>query len=404
MRLLISFAALFLSIIFVQLGSGTLGPLDALAGAAHGFTTQQIGMLGSAHYAGFFIGCWASPRLINSIGHSRCFAAFASIGAIAALLHPMIIDPYAWVIMRIGSGAAVAGAYTVVESWLQAKVANENRGRIYGAYRTIDLTGSLAAQLLIAVLDPLSYISYSLIAIFCCLCLLPLTLTTSKAPLITGTPRLQPLKVIAMSPLAAAGVVVVGLTNSSFRMVGPIFGAEIGLSAFEIGIFLAAGVLGGALAQIPVGWLADKFDRRWVLIWTSAAALVISTLIATGLVIQGGWTAFAASFAFGLVAFPLYSVSVAYANDRCPADFIIDLNASLTFLFAVGAIVSPVLAAWLIAEFGSLSLFTYIALVHAALMVFSLFRMTRRAAPDIRTVYRYVPRTSFIIGRLFRRR
>ena len=404
MRLLISFAALFLSIVFVQLGSGTLGPLDALAGAAHGFTTQQIGLLGSAHFAGFFIGCWASPRLINSIGHSRCFAAFASIGAIAALLHPMIVDPYAWAIMRVGSGTAVAGAYTVVESWLQAKLVNENRGRIYGAYRTIDLTSSLAAQLLIAVLDPLSYLSYSLIAIFCCLCLLPLTLTTAKAPAITGTPRLRPLKVIALSPLAAAGVIVVGLTNSSFRMVGPIFGSEIGLSPSEIGIFLAAGVLGGALAQLPVGWLADKFDRRWVMIWISAAAFVISALIASGMAVHGGWSAFVASFAFGLVAFPLYSVSVAYANDRCPADFVVDLNSSLTFLFAIGAIISPLLAAWLIAEFGSQSLFAYIALVHVLLIVFSVFRMRRRAAPDARTTYRYVPRTSFIVSRIFRRK
>ncbi len=32
MRTLISVAALFLSILLVQLGSGTLGPLDALAG------------------------------------------------------------------------------------------------------------------------------------------------------------------------------------------------------------------------------------------------------------------------------------------------------------------------------------------------------------------------------------
>ena len=43
MRLFISFSALFLSVIFLQLSNGGLGPLDALSGIALGFTTEQIG-------------------------------------------------------------------------------------------------------------------------------------------------------------------------------------------------------------------------------------------------------------------------------------------------------------------------------------------------------------------------
>jgi hypothetical protein len=45
MRLLISLSALLISIFFTQLGSGSLGPLDALSGAAKGFSLQDIGYL-----------------------------------------------------------------------------------------------------------------------------------------------------------------------------------------------------------------------------------------------------------------------------------------------------------------------------------------------------------------------
>ena len=96
MRLIISFAALFLSIIFLQLGSGGLGPLDALSGIELNFTTAQIGLLGSAHFVGFFIGCWWAPRLMGSVGHSRAFAAFTAVGTIGILSHMIIIDAYAW--------------------------------------------------------------------------------------------------------------------------------------------------------------------------------------------------------------------------------------------------------------------------------------------------------------------
>ncbi len=92
MRMLISFAALFLSVALLQLSSGGVGPLDALSGIALDFTTQEIGLLGSAHFVGFFIGCWWAPRLMGAVGHSRAFAAFTAAGAIGLLAHMLIID------------------------------------------------------------------------------------------------------------------------------------------------------------------------------------------------------------------------------------------------------------------------------------------------------------------------
>ena len=188
MRLLISFAALFLSVILLQLSTGGVGPLDALSGLALGFDTQAIGMLGSAHFLGFFIGCWWAPRLMGSVGHARAFAAFAAAGAIGLMSHMLVIDPYAWALMRIASGLCVAGCYTVIEAWLQAKVTNKTRGRTMGVYRVVDMTGSLAAQMIISVLEPASYVSYNLLAIVCCAALLPLTLTTVQQPQTPATP------------------------------------------------------------------------------------------------------------------------------------------------------------------------------------------------------------------------
>ena len=48
MRTIISFAALFLSVMLVQLGSGSLAPLDALSGLTLGFSTLEIAAFSSA--------------------------------------------------------------------------------------------------------------------------------------------------------------------------------------------------------------------------------------------------------------------------------------------------------------------------------------------------------------------
>ena len=399
MRMLISFAALFLSVALLQLSSGGVGPLDALSGIALGFSTTQIGLLGSAHFVGFFIGCWWAPRLMGSVGHSRAFAAFTASGAIGLLAHMLIIDPYAWALMRIASGLCVAGCYTVIEAWLQAKVNNETRGRTMGVYRIADMGASLVAQLMIGVLEPASYVSYNLLALLCCAALLPMTLTKVSQPKTPSAPRLRPMLAVARSPLAAAGVIVAALSSASFRMVGPIYGQEVGLRPDQIAYFLAAFVLGGALAQYPIGWLADKFDRRWVLIGLSVAA-VISCMVAN--VIGAGSTAaiMAGAVFFGLTTFPIYSVAAAHAHDFASDDERVELSAALMFFFALGAIASPLVSSTLINWYGPSALFIMIAAGHVALIFFGISRMRARDTVSERTPYVYAPRTSFVIGRL----
>ena len=399
---MISFAALFLSVILLQLSSGGVGPLDVLSGLALGFTRQEIGLLGSAHFLGFFIGCWWAPRLMGSVGHSRAFAAFTAAGSIGLLAHMLVVDPRAWALMRVASGLCVAGCYTVVEAWLQAKVTNETRGRAMGVYRVVDMTGSLAAQMIIGILTPASYVSYNLLAMVCCAALLPLTLTTAEQPSTPSSPRLRPRLPIKRSPLAVAGVLVAALSSASFRMVGPIYGQEVGLSAGQIAWFLAAFVLGGALAQYPVGWLADKFDRRSVLIWLSAAAM-LSCAITIAASDTGTLGVMLAAGFFGLTTFPIYSVSAAHAHDFASDDERVELSAALMFYFALGAIFAPYLASVLIESFGPGALFMMISIGHGALIVFGVFRMWARPTRTHRTAYVYVPRTSFLIGRLLRR-
>jgi len=402
MRLLISFAALFLSVILMQLSTGGVGPLDALSGFALDFSTEEIGMLGSAHFVGFFIGCWLAPRMMGNVGHSRAFAAFTATGAIGLLAHMLIIDPFAWALMRVASGFCVAGCYTVVEAWLQAKVTNETRGRAMGIYRVTDMGASLAAQLMIGILEPASYVSYNLLALICCATLIPLTLTRVSQPETPPAPRLRPMLAIHRSPLAAAGVVVAALSSASFRMVGPVYGTGVGLGADQIAYFLAAFVLGGALAQYPTGWLADKFDRRWVLIWLSVAAIISCILTAT-VTTTDVKTIFILAGLFGFTTFPIYSVASAHAHDFAESHERVELSAALMFFYALGAIAAPYTASTLIDRFGPPALFVMVAVGHGVLVIFGFIRMRVRDTAPNKTNYVYAPRTSFVIGRLLSR-
>lgn len=401
MRLLLTFAPLFLSVLLLQLSTGGVGPLDALSGIALDFTVGQIGLLGSAHFVGFFIGCWWAPRLMGAVGHSRAFAAFTAAGAIGLIAHMTIVDPYAWALMRVASGLCVAGCYTVIEGWMMARLENAERGRVMGSYRIIDMGGSLLAQTMISFLAPADYISYNVLAILCCAALFPLTLTRAEQPAMPAQPRLKPGLAWARSPLAVAAVIVSALSAATFRMIGPLYGKEVGLGTDQIALFLSIYILGGALAQYPAGWLADKFDRRRVLIWISVGAMLSCLLAATT---SDGVTMVMLNAAlFGFTTFPVYSVAAAHAHDFASHEERAELSAALLFFYALGAIAAPWTASQLIAAFGPAALFAMVAVGHLALLGFGLLRMRVGRVRTARTRYVWAPRTSFIIGRLLRR-
>jgi len=223
-------------------------------------------------------------------------------------------------------------------------------------------------------------------------------LTTRVVPDIPKSPRLRVLSSFKLSPLAFSAVVVAGLTGSSIRMVAPVYGNAIGLIKEEIAILMTVFLFGGLIAQLPVGRLADLFDRRWVLIILSLFAATISiilSLIASQYVLY----IYLCSFLFGFATFPIFSVAAAHANDFAEQDKYVDLAASLIFIFGLGSIVSPLLSSTLIDYLGPASLFIFLSLVHILLSIIGGIRMMARPSVTDKTPYMYLPRTSLIFGK-----
>jgi MFS family permease len=185
-------------------------------------------------------------------------------------------------------------------------------------------------------------------------------------------------------------------------MVGPIYGAQVGLEIEQIAYFLSAYVFGGALAQYPIGWFADKYDRRWILIWLSVAA-IMSSIISTSVAYNNTLGIFLIAFGFGFTTFPIYSVAAAHAHDFASSDERVELSASLLIYYAIGAIAAPLFASFLMDSFGPNAMFLLIAFAHLLLVIFGVARMRVRPTVSERTPYIYMPRTSFLIGRLLKR-
>ena len=135
---------------FLLAASGLHGLLLPLRGQAEGFSTAALGLFGTAWAGGFVTGCFFAPRLVRRVGHVRAFGAFAASGAIVALTTGLLIDEYAWIVLRAFTGFTMAGSFMVIESWLNEKATNENRGTVFGLYMMVTYASIMAGQMIVA--------------------------------------------------------------------------------------------------------------------------------------------------------------------------------------------------------------------------------------------------------------
>jgi MFS family permease len=182
-----------------------------------------------------------------------------------------------------------------------------------------------------------------------------------------------------------------GVFSAMFGMAA-VWGSMTGLSVREITLFVAAIYLGGLRFQYPIGWASDLMDRRHLILGLCLAGA--AGMLAAFALPLPFWAQVGAAMVLGGVINPLYSLLIAYTNDYLGAEDMAAASAGLIFLNGLGAIGGPLASGWLMARVGPEGFFLFLGLLFAALAVYTVWRMTRRAAPAAGAGYRNVVPTA----------
>jgi len=283
-------SALFSGVAMLLLGSGLLATLLGVRGTLEGFGDQVLGLIMSAYFLGFFCGTFIAPAAIRRMGHIRSFAFFAAVFTCTVLLHAIWISPLAWGLLRVGTGIAVVALYMVIESWLNASVSGEQRGRVFAVYMAINLVALAIGQQLLRIAPPDSFALFSVVAILVVAAMLPITATRMAQPVLHEAERLGIGRMFRLAPAASVGALVSGLTVGVFWGLGPVYAGRLGLDPDGIAIFMTVTIIGGALLQWPIGRFSDSGDRRRTLaaacLGAALMAGVAMVLVATGVSAQ----------------------------------------------------------------------------------------------------------------------
>lgn len=403
LRAISAILPLLLAAAILLAGNGLQGTLLAVRANLEGFQTPMIGVLMSAYFGGFVLGCRLNPTFIKSVGHIRTFLALASIASASALIHPLVVQVWVWALLRAVTGYCFAGLIMVIESWINERATNRNRGQILSVYRVIDLTATTTGNALLATANPADFHLFAIVSILMSIALVPVALTKSDAPKPIETARLDLPRLFRLSPVAAVGAPLIGLANSSFWAVGAVYAQRLGYDNALIASFISIVIIGAAVLQWPLGWLSDRTDRRRVMF--ASSALGIASCIALA---QFGARSPEYLLLFGALVgafvIPMFGLNAAHANDHAPAGEAVSTNGGLLLLHGLGSVIGATLGAIVMAIFGPASLFIYIAGVYAVFASFCLYRIltTPPVPEDQKSPFAPVPKnaapTIFEIG------
>lgn len=363
--------AFFFGTILTCCAYGLLSSSLALRLAENNDNTFAAGIILAMYYTGYIVASVVSYRIINKVGHIRAFSTYISIFSGIVLLHFFSDNLYFWGVLRFLEGYCIGSAFMCLESWLNARATNTNRGMIMSLYMISSYLGASSGQLLLNIPDSSGVVIYITVSILLSVALVPISLTALPTPAITVHKNMSLIALYKKTPVGVAGCLISGVFVGAFYILGAIYAHQMKLTLEQTSLFMFFGVFGGMAIQLPIGRLSDYFDRRIVMLFIGGFLFLIVPWVhffitsGTGMLIIG-------ALLMGFGTFILYPISVSHVNDMIADDERVEASGMLILLQSIGMIAGPIVISFFMQEFGPISFVGAYAVAAGVFIVFCL--------------------------------
>ena len=249
-------------------------PLLSLILEARGASSTLIGALAMIASAGIIIGSFAVPRLMRHLeGRSLLLGGVVfEVVLIFALMSTQSI--VAWFVIRFLGGLVGSVLFVVTETWMIEITPREHHGRVMGFYNTTLALSFALGPLILSVTGTQGTMPFLVGIGLMGLAGLPVLWAGRYAPAFSDNPSFGVFSFAFVAPLLALACFVVAFMELTTTSLIPIYGLRVGMTESSATLMLFFGAAGGALLQFPIGWAADHFDPRKVLVACALAGFV----------------------------------------------------------------------------------------------------------------------------------
>ena len=367
---------LLVGVAFATMSYGLQVPLLAVRAFDEGFDTSTTGLIMAGYYLGGLLGAVITPRLIKHVGHTKVFAALASIASGGPLLYVVFAEPLLWFLLHTVTGACLGALYIVAETWLNDRSSNETRGNVLNLYFMIVLLGTGLGALLLPLADPGGAALFILASVLISFGIVPILLSARPVPHYEAPKGLSLPALFRKAPLGTGAIAIWGMADGALMGAGPIFADSSGLTTSEIAVFMAVISLGCLLFMWPIGYLSDRLDRPRFLIGLSLLA-ALAALLGAITPSDREPLLYGVTALFAGLTLAHYGLCLAVANDHLDPEEMVSAGATLSICYGIGSILGPILATEAIALWQAPAYFLFLAGVHLLVILYTLTVMLR---------------------------
>jgi MFS family permease len=326
------------------IASGMTWPVLALILDRQGYDATHIGLSSVSQSVAVFFVLPLAPRLLARWGFVRT-TAVGIVGAVAMLLAlPLFPDIYAWIPIRFILGASTVTFYTACEIWVNRLATEESRGRTIGIFGFLWSGGFAAGPLIIAATGSEGWAPFIVTAALMSAAALPLLLA-AEPPAAADGPRAAGLfgfaRFIGLAPALMAAALLLGALDYANDAFLPLYGLHHGLSQAEALTMLTVLLGGYTIAHIPCGWLADRVDRRRLLL--AMTALAAAAYFAVPAAIGTAWLAWLLLFIVGCALSGIWTAAVVLIGQRFAGAELSSAYVAGGILYGIGSLAGPLL-------------------------------------------------------------
>lgn len=316
-------------------------PLLSLVLEARGVSTAMIGLNSAVGGIASMLVPLAVPAAVSRLGTARVAMTALAVMAVTFPFFHLIDALWAWFPLRFLFYAAATTTFAVGEFWINALAPDGKRGLAIGIYATMLSLGFAAGPAILGLVGTAGATPFLIGTAIFLLALVPMAVARNKAPSGLARPKTNVVTFLMVAPAAVFAVMAFGAVEAGGLALLPLYGLELGFSPREAALLVSAMALGNVVTQIPLGLLADRVDRRVLLL---VCALVgVGGALAMPLAAGDLRVLLALLFVWGGMTGGLYTVGLTHLGARFSGTDLAAANSAFVMMYAAGMLVGPAL-------------------------------------------------------------
>lgn len=314
-------------------------PLLSLILEARGVPSYLIGLNSATAGIASIAATPISVPLARRFGPAPGMAAAIIVAALSLIAFYVVDALWAWFVIRVAFHGALTVIFVLSEYWISAAAPERHRGLAMGLYGTALSIGFAVGPTMLGIIGTRGPLPFMLGAAVIAVTALPILAARRWQPRIAGHGRTRILAFVAAAPLAMFASFTFGAVESGSFALIPVYGVTIGYGTATAALMVTMLALGNVVLQIPVGWLADRLERRRLLLGCALVGVAGAALMPAAS--ADPMALGAVLFVWGGVISGLYTVGLTHLGGRYRGLDLVSANAAFVMMYACGVVVGP---------------------------------------------------------------